>query len=215
MGNRQGFWIRQEIMDIKGLDLNGKALLAEIEQLSKLEKGCYVSNHTLAELFSLTERTISRRISELKQLGYITTKEVGKHNNSSLRMIYMTSKLYDEGRQNVYGGVDKNDKGGRTKCLTNSSFPLKGEIEHKKNGKQTPPSRGSVSDKTKLLTPKFKFIEGNLLLVLEEKVGDKATLIFANMNVDNELLPTKEDMSYAIKEWDKKDLIDLYAYGRV
>jgi hypothetical protein len=67
-----------------------------------------------------------------------------------------------------------------------------------------------VSDfKNKKIKPKYGMVEANLEFILEEKVGNKARMVFANMNID-ENIPTKKDMVDLIHIMSKEELIEFY-----
>ena len=85
--------IVNEILYNPELDCTEKILLAEIQSLHKLEKGCFASNEHFALLLSLkTPSAASRRISKLTEMGYITTKYNFGRGNSTVRIITPTFK---------------------------------------------------------------------------------------------------------------------------
>ncbi len=69
--NRTGIFIPFELMQNEDLDWINKILLSEIISLSKLDKGCIVSNETLGELLNLHRGNVSKRITFLVENGYI------------------------------------------------------------------------------------------------------------------------------------------------
>ena len=72
-----------EIMHDKELNNSQKFILAEIEQLSSLEKGCFANNKHFADLIGITRENVSRNINELVKKGYITTEiEAGSRNHT-------------------------------------------------------------------------------------------------------------------------------------
>ncbi len=60
-----------EIMHDKKLSPNQKFILAEIEQLNSLDKGCIGSNKHFAELIGITPQGVSKAIHDLENKGYI------------------------------------------------------------------------------------------------------------------------------------------------
>ena len=70
----KGIWIPKEIWLTPELNYFEKILFAEIDSLDG-EKNCFASNEYFAEFFNCRVETISRAISKLKELGYIS--EVG------------------------------------------------------------------------------------------------------------------------------------------
>ena len=60
-----------EIMHDKNLTPNQKFILAEIEQLSQLDRGCTASNKHFSELIGITVSGVSNAIQDLEEKGYI------------------------------------------------------------------------------------------------------------------------------------------------
>ena len=63
--------VRIEIMHDKNLTPNQKFILAEIEQLSQLDKGCIASNKHFSELVGIKMAGVSNAINDLHKKGYI------------------------------------------------------------------------------------------------------------------------------------------------
>ncbi len=70
-----------EIMHDDNLSSSQKFLLAEIEQLTELERGCIASNKHFSELIGIARESVSRNISGLEAKGYISTKIVNGTRN--------------------------------------------------------------------------------------------------------------------------------------
>lgn len=70
----KGIWIPKEIWLATDISYFEKLLWAEIDSLST-EDNCFASNDYFAEFFQCRVETVSRGISKLKELGYIS--EVG------------------------------------------------------------------------------------------------------------------------------------------
>lgn len=68
-----------------------KLLYAEITALSNKYGYCTASNRYFAKLYNVTDVTISRRISNLKQRGYLKIEQQRKGEKVVLRKIYITS----------------------------------------------------------------------------------------------------------------------------
>lgn len=89
-----------EIMHDKRLNQSQKFLLAEIEQLSQLDNGCYASNKHFSDLISITKENVSRNINELQKMGYINIEiKAGSRNHTRIititeivRPLYQNSK---------------------------------------------------------------------------------------------------------------------------
>ncbi len=82
-----------EIMHDKNLTLTQKFILAEIEQLSSLEDGCYAKNIHFSELIGITKTTASKAISSLEEMGYISIEiEAGSRNHTRvISLVKMTN----------------------------------------------------------------------------------------------------------------------------
>ena len=93
---------------------NAKLLYAEISSLTDRRGYCYASNEYFMRLYSLSERTIRRLISELARLGYISI--VDGDGGKDRRKIYAgvnplahnPDKNVREPGQNLPGNPDKN-----------------------------------------------------------------------------------------------------------
>ena len=79
-----------EIMHDKNLNQSQKFILAEIEQLSQLDKGCFASNGHFSDLIGLTKENVSRNINELEKMGYIAI-EIKKGSRNHTRIITLTT----------------------------------------------------------------------------------------------------------------------------
>lgn len=78
-----------DIMHDKNLNQSQKFILAEIEQLSQLDNGCYASNAHFSDLIGITKENVSRNISELESMGYISI-EIKKGSRNHTRIITLT-----------------------------------------------------------------------------------------------------------------------------
>ncbi|MDU0429174.1 DnaD domain protein [Staphylococcus chromogenes] len=89
-----------------------KLLYAEITALSNKYGYCTASNKYFAKLYDVTDVTISRRISKLKQCGYLRIEQQRKGEKIVLRKIYITSVEERNGllNTNVKRVVNRNDK---------------------------------------------------------------------------------------------------------
>lgn len=106
----------------KNLSPNSKLLYGEITALCSKEGFCWASNRYFADLYSVTNRSITKWVKELSDNGYIFV-EIGineEHTDTSDdnkkyvydRKIYLTSnmveQLFQGDRTNVLGGVEEN-----------------------------------------------------------------------------------------------------------
>ena len=70
----KGIWIPKQIWLDKRLSALDKIILAEIDSLDCGERGCYASNHALSEFCQCSETKISKSISKLVNLGYLSVQ---------------------------------------------------------------------------------------------------------------------------------------------
>jgi len=71
-----------EFIRDKSTTMQEKLVLAEIAQLSSMEKGCFASNWHFSKLLGVKKTAISRTISSLEKKGFITSKIApGSRNN--------------------------------------------------------------------------------------------------------------------------------------
>lgn len=77
-----GVWIPKQILDSTELTPSEKILYANI---ASFDKCCFETNERLAEKCSMGERTISRSLTKLQELGFIVI-ELVKGNNSKRRI---------------------------------------------------------------------------------------------------------------------------------
>lgn len=107
----KGIWIPKEIWLDKNLTYFEKAVYAEIDSLCG-DDGCFASNKYFQSFFKCTERTMSRAISHLQQLGYIEVTVC----NGRKRVIKMCRTFSESTVESSAPTVDKNVYG-RQKCL--------------------------------------------------------------------------------------------------
>lgn len=88
-----------DIMHDKNLTPNQKFILAEIEQLSELEKGCIATNEHFSSLIGLAKESVSRSIADLEKKGYIECEIVNGTRNH-VRIIRI-NKMLSPPKQNV------------------------------------------------------------------------------------------------------------------
>lgn len=79
-----------EIMRDPNLNQSQKFILAEIEQLTTLEKGCFATNLHFANLIGISKENVSKNINSLMEKGYIFIEIVNGSRNHT-RIITLTS----------------------------------------------------------------------------------------------------------------------------
>lgn len=95
------------------LSANAKLLYAVLTNLCDGEGYCWATNEYLASLFGLSERTVSRWISQLEKLGFIRLEMVTNAKGSERRIYAGLFEVRKGGvDKNVYTGVDKNGERG-------------------------------------------------------------------------------------------------------
>lgn len=86
--------ISVEIMHDNNLTHSQKFILAEIEQLASLEKGCIASNEHFAQLIGIAKESVSRSINDLRDKEYIEIEIVnGSRNHTRIITINNLSTL--------------------------------------------------------------------------------------------------------------------------
>lgn len=83
----KGVWIPKDIWLNEQLDITEKAVFAEIDSLDN-ENGCTASNDYFTKFFKVSESTITRAISHLKELGLIESSFDGRVR--TLRVVKLT-----------------------------------------------------------------------------------------------------------------------------
>lgn len=92
-----------EIMHDNNLTPNQKFILAEIQQLSSLEKGCIASNRHFSELIGITTMGVSKAINDLADKGYITIDNAQTKRNFG-RVITINS-----GKSDINSGLESKE----------------------------------------------------------------------------------------------------------
>jgi hypothetical protein len=122
MENEQFIRVWDYLTDNDELDCVDLILLSKIISLSTTKDGCYMTNSYICTLIRVkNEETASRRVSRLKDLGYINVIERTKDNKSS-RKIYPT---YQNGLTLKSSRVDSKVKG----VLTSKSSDLDSKVK--------------------------------------------------------------------------------------
>lgn len=83
----KGVWIPKDIWLNEQLDITEKAIFAEIDSLDN-ENGCTANNSYFTNFFKVSESTITRAISHLKELGLIESSFDGRVR--TLRVVKLT-----------------------------------------------------------------------------------------------------------------------------
>lgn len=103
----KGIWIPKEIWLNEELDITEKAIFAEIDSLDN-ENGCTAGNSYFTKFFKVSESTITRAISHLKELGLITSSFDGRVR--TLRVVKMTTQSSQNDEAHIYNNTDNNIK---------------------------------------------------------------------------------------------------------
>ena len=106
--------ISVEIMHDNNLTHSQKFILAEIEQLASLEKGCIASNEHFAQLIGIAKESVSRSINDLRDKGYIEIEIVnGSRNHTRIITVNNLSTLNKTSRppkQNIKTPLTKHQE---------------------------------------------------------------------------------------------------------
>ncbi len=79
----KGVWIPKEIWLHKGLTLQEKIMLVEVDSLDN-ENGCFAGNDHFAEFLGVSERQVQRMIKSLKEKGFIAVNFKFKPNSKEI-----------------------------------------------------------------------------------------------------------------------------------
>lgn len=80
------------ILKNQELDGDNKILLSKIIQLHENCGSCFASNNMFADYIGMSRTSVSKRITKLKKLNYITTEDVWDDNIQKGRIITPTYK---------------------------------------------------------------------------------------------------------------------------
>lgn len=110
-----------------------KVLFSEISALTNKTGECWASNKYFAEVFDQSERTITRSISTLKELGYVQLKLEFDGKAITKRTIFIVKPLDKNVStpidKNVYPPIDKNGEYNTTSKTNNTSININRDIE--------------------------------------------------------------------------------------
>ena len=101
-----------EIMHDKNLTPNQKFILAEIEQLSQLDRGCTASNKHFSELIGISIAGVSNALQDLEKKGYINID-----NSDTKRNFGRKITIHSGVESSIHSGVES--KGNKTTSLSN------------------------------------------------------------------------------------------------
>ena len=167
----KGIWIPAEIWLDERLNALDKIIFAEIDSYSNSDKGCFAGNDYLASFCQCSESKVSKTISKLIDLGYVTCISFDgrkRHLQSCLvNFTRLDCKIYDADKQNLlHTNIDTN--------IYNNSInispynPPEGETEQLKELK---PRDGSESEYCNMVASSYNSICKNLAKV--QKITEK------------------------------------------
>ena len=139
--NFQGIWIPKLIYLNTEVNWYAKILFLEIHSFTENGKKCYMSNKYISSFLKISERQVSRYISELKTLGWIEEASFDgrkRYLRSMLRFSFRTvdpdlTVLSRQHGRFYRNSIDKNDHHNKpiTKQLKKSITSLKENIENR------------------------------------------------------------------------------------
>lgn len=160
----------------KGLKPNAKLLYGEITALCNRDGYCWAENAYFAELYEVSEETVSRWISDLKKFGFVSIE------------------MENEGRFVRKISLDKNVKALDEKVknpLTKRSTPLDEKIKHNNTINNT---INREANALCFLEENYPLEYENLLMKYQSKISD-----FEKAKADFNLRFDVEDRSYEMK----------------
>lgn len=101
----KGIWIPKDIYLDTNLNWTEKILLLEIDSLDG-EEGCFASNEHFAKHLMISKDRVSKLISKLNLLGYITVKIIYKNGSKQIEKRILHSTIGYSRKQ--LGGIVKN-----------------------------------------------------------------------------------------------------------
>lgn len=109
------------------LDGDNKILLSKIIELHKRAGICFASNNTFGDLIGMSRSSVSKRITKLKKLGYITTEDVWDGKIQKGRIITPTYKKGSSQKKQgivpeVQGGSSQSSRGVVPQVGTNIQY---------------------------------------------------------------------------------------------
>lgn len=175
--NRMAFWgvIPAPVRGDQTLTDKAKLLYADLSALADEKGYCWASNEYLAQLYKCGERTISRCISQLADLGFVRIETVpvkgGKQHTE--RRIFLG--IFGETRVDKIGkvadfGEARVDKNGEATLYCNS-YGITGMNKRNDNNPPIVPQEGTGGGKKK--------IEQEILLAVAEYAGEDHALMTA------------------------------------
>ncbi len=116
MEQTPGFWavLPAEVRYAQKLPASAKLLYAEISSLTDQRGYCYATNAYFSQLFGVSDRTVTRLIRALEQMGFVQVEDDagGKAQRKIYAGINPLTRPPDKNvytpRQNCQGGPDKN-----------------------------------------------------------------------------------------------------------
>ena len=100
----------------KNLKANEKLMYGEITALSNTNGYCTASNRYFSELYAVSKETVSRWISNLQKLGYVSIEIIQNDDNQTIqRRIFIIDKTIKGIDEKVKGVLTKKSRGVLTK----------------------------------------------------------------------------------------------------
>ena len=139
--NFQGIWIPKQIYLNTEVNWFAKILFLEIHSFTEHGKECYMSNKYISSFLKISERQVSRYISELKALGWVEEASFDGRRRYLKSMLQFSFRSVDsdltilsrQHRQFYPNSSDKNDHHNKpiTKQAKKSITSLKENIENR------------------------------------------------------------------------------------
>ncbi|GHB30695.1 helix-turn-helix domain-containing protein [Salinicola rhizosphaerae] len=106
----RGVWIPADVWLNRGLSMQEKVMLVEIDSLQSATRGCYKSNKKLAEFFQLSPNRVSEIISSLAKKGWVRIEQIRNGKQIIERRIFMATPFEkpEGGSRNPEEGYSEN-----------------------------------------------------------------------------------------------------------
>lgn len=178
----KGIFIRRELWENPDLTLQERVFLAEIESLSRGDRGCYANNNHFENLFRFSTRQVTRILAQLQAKNLVKIELFGGRKKSrkitpltltdlSSQTIHRVDKSDRDSRQICLGGVDKSVYTPRQDCLPNRTDL---SSSYKEESTNPIPIENTIENTKDKLGVVNSFCDSDLALDLSsEKFGKK------------------------------------------
>lgn len=180
----KGIWIPKQIWLDKRLSALDKIILAEIDSLDCGERGCYASNRALSEFCQCSETKISKSISKLVNLGYLSVQS------------------FDGRQRKIQSRLAENTKQTCKKCKADSQKIQENNIDNNIfnniNNNSSLSTKVSKEDNVELAR-----LSEEVIAYLNEKAGRHFRMTYSNLKFIQARMRESKTNPYTIEDFKK------------